>query len=447
VSTPAPPFASFDDAFEWLASRTNYETMATQSYDARTYGLGRVHSLLDAVGRPDHEFDAVQFVGSKGKGSASAMLDSILRASGRRTGLYTSPHLIDPRERIRVNGEWADDELVASALSTLRSHVEAGAERGEPTTFFEIHTVAALLTFAAAECDAAVLEAGMGGRLDATSAAQVRSVALTSLSLDHMAQLGTTLESMAREKAAAARPGQLFVCGHRPGTTALPVIERICAERESPLLVLGRDFEVEDVLTAYARDTGAVCTSFTLQHAGHRIHLATPLLGAHQARNAAVAAITALETEWTGGEVTERDVREGLQAVHMQARLDPISVHPLVLVDGAHNPASFAALAHAIDAAIPCHPHVFVVGMARDKDIRGSLAALRGTADHVIGTTSGNARAAPAEEIAAFADAEGLSSSSEPSHVAALEAARERAGPGGTVVVTGSLYLCGAVLA
>jgi dihydrofolate synthase/folylpolyglutamate synthase len=272
VSTPAPPFASFADAFAWLASRTNYETMATQSYDARTYGLDRVHSLLDAVGRPDHELDAVQFVGSKGKGSASAMLDSILRASGRRTGLYTSPHLIDPRERIRVNGEWADDELVASALSTLRNHAEASAERGEPTTFFEIHTVAALLTFVAAECDTAVLEAGMGGRLDATSAAQVRSVALTSLSLDHMAQLGTTLESMAREKAAAARPGRLFVCGHRPGTTALPVIEEICAERGSPLLVLGRDFEVEDVLTAYARDSGAVCTSFTLLHAGHRIH-------------------------------------------------------------------------------------------------------------------------------------------------------------------------------
>jgi len=447
MSAPAPPFATFDDAFAWLASRTNYETMATQSYDARTYGLDRVRSLLDSAARPDLEFDVVQVVGSKGKGSAAAMLDAILRVSGRRTGLYSSPHLVDPRERIRVNGEWADDALVVEALARVRGHVEAATERGAPATFFEIHTVAALLTFAASECDAAVLEAGMGGRLDATSAARARSVALTSLSLDHTEQLGTTLESIAREKAAAARPGRLFVCGHRPGTPALPIIEAICRERGSPLLVLGRDFEVEDVLTAYSRDTGAVGTSFTLVHAGHRIHLTTPLLGAHQARNAAVAAVTALETEWSDGEITEGDVRNGLMVVRLQARLEPIATHPLVLVDGAHNPASFAALAQAVRTAIPGHPHVFVVGMARDKDIPGSLAALTGVANHVVGTTSGSPRAAAPPQIAAAADAAGLASSSEPTHTAALAAAREIAGPDGAVIVTGSLYLCGAVLA
>ncbi len=452
MSTPVVPFATFDDAFQWLASRTNYETMATQSYDERTYGLDRVHRLLDAVKRPDRQLDVVQIVGSKGKGSTATMLSSILRAAGRRTGLYSSPHLIDARERIRVQGEWADDALVAQALSDVRPHVEAAAAAGEQATFFEIHTVAALLTFAATECDVAVLEAGMGGRLDATSAAEAKCVTLTSLSLDHTAQLGTTVEAVAREKAEAARPGQLLVCGHRPGapagpSSALPIVEEICRERASPLLVLGRDFDVEDVLTAYSRDTGAVCTSFTLRHAGHRIHLATPLLGAHQARNAAVAAVTALETEWAHGKVTEGDVRKGLRSTRLQARLEPISTHPLVLVDGAHSPASCAALAHTVKAAIPGHPHVFVVGMARDKDIAGSMIALRGVADHVVGTTSGSPRAAAPEAIAAAADAAGIAASSEPTSAAALAAAREHAGPDGAVIVTGSLYLCGDVLA
>src|SRR5262245_42248337 len=159
--------------------------MATQRYDERTYGLARVERLLDDLGRPDRAYDVAQVLGSKGKGSTATALASILRASGRRVGLFTSPHLVDPRERIRVDGRDAPDRLVMRALETLVPFADAAMSRGEPLTFFELHTAAALLTLRAARCDAVVLEAGMGGRLDATTAATSIAKVLTSVSLDH----------------------------------------------------------------------------------------------------------------------------------------------------------------------------------------------------------------------------------------------------------------------
>src|SRR5262245_16366325 len=228
-------FHTFDDAFAWLASRTNYETMATQRYDARTYGIDRVARLLDDVGRPDRAFDVAQVVGSKGKGSTAAALAEILRASGRRVGLYTSPHLVDPRERIRIDGRPAEDRLVRDALASLVPRVERAARRGEPLTFFEVHTVAALLAFRAARCDAVVLEAGMGGRLDATTAARAKVKVLTSVSLDHTQQLGRTHAAIAREKAAAARRGVPLVCGEAPGSAAGRVVAAACRRAGAPL--------------------------------------------------------------------------------------------------------------------------------------------------------------------------------------------------------------------
>jgi hypothetical protein len=199
------PFSTFDAAFAWLAARTNYETMATQRYDARTYGLARVERLLAAAGRPDRAFDVVQVVGSKGKGSTATALAEILRASGRRAGLFTSPHLVHPRERIRIDGRPAPDAVVRDALASLVPLVDAAAARGEALTFFEVHTVAALLAFRAARCDAVVLEAGMGGRLDATTAADAVCKVLTSVSLDHTQHLGRSRGAGSRSCAASGR--------------------------------------------------------------------------------------------------------------------------------------------------------------------------------------------------------------------------------------------------
>jgi dihydrofolate synthase / folylpolyglutamate synthase len=438
-------FRSFEQAFAWLAARTNYETMATQRYDARTYGLARVERLLDALGRPDRAFDVVQVLGSKGKGSTATALAAILRASGRRVGLFTSPHLVDPRERIRVDGRPAPDRLVRDALATLVPLADAAVARGEPPTFFELHTAAALLTFRAARCNAVVLESGMGGRLDATTAATALCKVLTSVSLDHVQHLGRTRAAIAREKVAAARRGVLFVSGERTTSDVGRLVVRRCRRVGAPLLAIGRDFHVRGARTEFDAATGRAWTSFRLDVAGDA-PLGVPLLGVHQARNAALAAVAALRTPWRGPRVTVEHVREGLAQMRIRARLETLATSPLVLVDGAHNPASMGLLARTVRSVLPTRRRVFVVGMAADKDVRGTLRRLRGVADVVVATTSGQARAAAPRDVAALAREVGLAAVAAPDLRAALDVARRRAGAAGAVVVTGSLYLCGECL-
>lgn len=441
------PFRDFDAAFAWLAARTNYETMATQSYDARVYGLERAERLLESAGRPDRAFDVAQVVGSKGKGSTATALATILTASGRRTGLFTSPHLTDPRERVQVDGRWIDDRLMTDALAALRRHVESAAARGEPATFFEIHTVAALLAFRAAGCDAVVLEAGMGGRLDATTAADACVAVLTSVSLDHVRQLGRTRTAIAREKCAVARRSVPFVCGERLATDAGRVAVRACRSAGAPLVAAGRDFRVGHVRTSFDADRGRALTTFRLRHAEADLDLAVPLLGRHQARNASLAAVAARVAAWRGGPVPDAAIRDGLAATSIRARLEPIARDPLVLVDGAHTPASFGALVRTLRTALPRRRLVFVVGMSADKDVAGSLRRLRGVASRVVATASRQPRAAAPETIATLARAAGLRATAVQGSRAALAAARSLAGPRGAVVVTGSLYLCGEALA
>lgn len=441
-------FRTFDEAFAWLAARTNYETMATQRYDERTYGLSRVRRLLAAAGRPDRAFDAAQVVGTKGKGSTAAALASILRASGRRTGLFTSPHLVDPRERVTVDGAFVEDAAMTDALASLVPHVERAAARGEPSTFFEVHTVAALLAFRAVGCDAAVLEAGMGGRLDATTAARVRVCVLASVSLDHTQHLGRTRPAIAGEKAAVARRGVPFVSGERVTDAAGRVVAAACRAARAPLLAIGRDFRVDRARTAFDAGTGRARTSFRLRFPPRpALDLEVPLLGRHQARNAALAAVAALTARWRGRRIDEDAVRAGLAATSIRARLEPLALDPLLLVDGAHSPASLAVLAGTLGEALPGRRIVFVVGMAADKDVAGSLRRLRGTAARVVATTSGQPRAATPAAVAAAARAAGLPADEAPDLARALRTARRAAGPEGVVVVTGSLYLCGAALA
>ncbi len=482
-SRPLPretPFRTFDEAFAWLASRTNYETMATQRYDARTYGLARAERLLADAGRPDLAFDIAQVVGSKGKGSTATALAAILRASGRRVGLFTSPHLVHPRERIRIDGRPAPDRLVRDALATLVPLVDAAAGRGEALTFFEVHTVAALLVFRAAGCDAAVLEAGMGGRLDATTAARAVCKVLTSVSLDHTQHLGRTRTAIATEKASVARRGVVFVSGERPGTPVGRVVERLCRRAGAPLVGVGRDFDVRGVRTAFDEATGASRTAFRvvggsgsssqpiepgsdpgrgagkfrrgrlesglIELGSDPVGLTVPLLGRHQARNAALAAVAALAAPWRGSPVTTEHIRAGLSRATIRARLETISRRPLVIVDGAHTPASFGVLARTVRDHVPAKPRVFVVGMSADKDVRGSLRRLRGVANLVVATTSSQARAASPTDVARAARAAGLRAKAVATLPEALREARRVAGRRGLVVVTGSLYLCGECL-
>lgn len=441
------PFPDFDAAFAWLAARTNYETMATQRYDARTYGLHRVERLLDELGRPETDRAVVQVVGSKGKGSTSAQIAAVLTAAGRRTGRFASPHLVHPRERITVDGAPVADQVFCRAMERLRPIGDAALARGEPCTFFELHTAAALLAFAESDCGAIVLEAGMGGRLDATTAAHARLVVLTNISLDHTQHLGDTCAAVAREKVAAARPGVAFLSGEPSDTAAAAEIRAECARRGSPLVERGTHFHVAECDVRIDRD-GATSTTFDLHVGALRFaRLETPMAGSHQADNAALAAVAALRLELPGESVGVEHVRAGLAAARLPARLSVHGTRPLLLVDGAHSPASLAALGATLSGHAPEGRRVVVFGMAADKDLVGAAAALARFCDHVVATTSGQPRAAAPETLAALLHDAGVAAETAPDVERALVRARELAGAGDTIVVTGSLYLCGAFLA
>jgi len=391
-------------------------------------GLERIEAVLDAIGRPEQAFTIAQVGGTNGKGSISAMLAAILQAAGRRVGLYTSPHLAHYRERIRVDGRpisEADFVDGVDALGTLITRLDL--------TVFEAGTALALDHFCRARVDVAVLEVGLGGRLDATTVGKPRVVVLGPIDYDHQHELGDTLALIAAEKAAIIRSGVAFSARQDPEAEA--VITRRAAETGVPLSLEGRDLHVTPL-------------GFTLE--AQRLHLAGPdwriadvacgLLGVYQPGNALLAAAAAREL---GAE--EGAIRAGLRGARWPGRFQIFRRDPLVILDGAHNPAGARALAASLRAYFPGRPVTFVIGVLADKDAGGILAALRPLAARVILTASANPRAAAPEALRALLPVSArVDTARSPQDALAMAIAGE---PGGIVCVAGSLSLIGDVLA
>ena len=340
-----------------------------------------------------------------------------------------------------------DDDAMRDALGRLRSIVEHAHSSGEPLTFFEIHTTAALLAFEALGCDAVVLEAGMGGRLDATTAARVLGVVLTTVSLDHVRQLGDTRAAIAAEKAAAARPGLPLLSGERPGSDVHDVIAGTARERGCPLISRDRHFDALDAVAALDRHGLRGTTTFTALRRGRRPRrTVVGMAGAHQADNASLAREALLRLAWRGGAPTAGEVERGLATARIPARFDVLGNAPLLIVDGAHTKASVTALARTLAELVDERPLTAVFAINADKDVEGCLAALAPVCDRLIACTVGAARSCDPARIAQTARGLGLEAIEVPAPSDALAAAREASGPGGAVVVTGSLYLCGALM-
>jgi dihydrofolate synthase / folylpolyglutamate synthase len=394
-----------------------------------TPGLARIEALLSAIGNPERSFRIVQVGGTNGKGSVSAMLAAIGQAAGWRVGLYTSPHLIDLSERIRVDGRpISEADLVdgVEAIGTLVARLDA--------TMFEAVTTLALDHFARESVDLAVLEVGMGGRLDATTVGAPDAQVVTRIDYDHQAYLGNTLAAIASEKAAIVRRGAAFSARQEP--EALAVLERRAHEVGVPLQVEGRD------LTACAR-------GFTLD--GQQIDLAGPgwrlddarcrLLGVHQPGNAVLA--TAAARAIGAGDAA---IREGLAAVEWPGRFDIVSRDPVVILDGAHNPGGARALAASLAAYFPGQPTTLVIGVSADKDQRGILDALVPLASRLILTPYTSPRAATPEDLARHLPAGMVRVELAASPREALALALDR--PATPIIcVAGSLYLIGEILA
>ncbi|MFZ5877458.1 MAG: bifunctional folylpolyglutamate synthase/dihydrofolate synthase [Nitrospirota bacterium] len=397
--------------------------------------LSPVRGLLDAVGRPYERYPVLHVGGTNGKGSTAAMLASILREAGYTVGLYTSPHLVDFTERIRINGEPISPDDVVSLAEELRGRMPADLD----PTFFEFTTAMAFLAFARARVDVAVIEVGMGGRLDATNVVRPLVSVVTNVDLDHQRYLGDSVTAIAGEKAGIIKPGVPVVTA--ASGVALGVIAARAAVERAPLTVVGRDVRVE----------GAAPASFWYQDGAERIEgLRCPLLGRHQLTNAATALATVGRARARGLTIPVDAVRRGLAGVRWEGRLEVIRSRPRIVVDGAHNAAGAAALAEflaAERAAGRINRLIVVFGILADKDLPAIIARVGALADEVVLTEPSYHRAAPVDTLLSAA-----ASLHAPVRVVstvadALADLESRWTPDDWCVVTGSLYTVGEVKA
>ena len=377
--------------------------------------LGRTRALLDSVGAPDRALICVLIAGTKGKGSTAAFLARILAAAGIRAGLYTQPHLQSYRERIRVDGAAITPHQLSREVDVLRPAVGAlrsdhpGA--GEPTTF-ELTTTGALHHFAATGCAVAILEVGLGGRLDATNAVDPAVSIITPISRDHLAILGPTLADVAREKAGILRRGRsAFIA---------PQLAEPGAAIEAAILRTGAN-------------------AATVPPLGPAVALG--LAGGHQRINAALAVAAARALP--GVAVGDGAVAEGLARAVWPGRFEVIAGTPAFVLDGAHNDASAEAFAAALRAHATGRPILLVAGMQADKDAEAILRPLRAIAARAIATRSSSPRALPPDEVAAVCRGLGLPADVEPDVASAIDRARAQSGPDTIVAVTGSLAVVG----
>jgi dihydrofolate synthase/folylpolyglutamate synthase len=407
-------------------------------------GLGNVRRVLARLGDPQREFPAVQIAGTNGKGSTAAMLESICRSAGLRTGLYTSPHLVRITERVRVGGDEISPAAFARAATVVRrASEEVHDETGSLPTFFEQVTALALFAFREARIQLAILETGLGGRLDATTAAGAATIVITPVALDHQEHLGDTLASIAAEKAAVIRPGVAAV------VTAQP------PEAEAVILARCRECGV-----APRRTVPRPVVEGTTADGRLRVHLKTPLAdygpvtlalrGRHQLENAA-AAVAAAEVLIERGLLPpgREAVMAGLKQAEHPGRLEWFGgTKPPVLLDGAHNAAGAAALRAYLDEFVRV-PVTLVFGAMRDKPLAELGSLLFPAAAHLVLTEPQNPRAAPVGDLVRAVPSPPPSSTITlaPEARDALALAGIHTPPGGVVCVSGSLYLVGEVRA
>lgn len=402
-------------------------------------GLTRIRELLDLLAEPHRAYPIIHITGSNGKTSTARIASSILAAHGLVVGTFTSPHLERVEERLALNGVVATEEEFAQAVADVAPFADLLEQRiGERPTYFELTAAMAFAWFTAHAVDVGVVEVGLGGRLDATNAADGRVAVVTGVSMEHVAYLGETVEQIAREKLAIAKPGSILVTGPLD-EAAEREAERHAAALDIPRRSYGSDYGLREAERAVG---GWLCEVEGLYQTYDEVFL--PIHGRHQATNMAMA-VAAVE-ELFGRPLALDALREGAASASSPGRLELLEHQPLVLIDGAHNTESFEALAAALDEEFPSIPWTVVMGVLGDKDLEPMLACLRGHVRAFYATAPDSERALPSAEVAKAArrvfssDVDVL----EFADVAtAVTAARDKVGPDEAVLVTGSLYVVG----
>lgn len=446
VPAYAGPIASGEDARRYLDSLLNVESLRPSRVQrGEVFKLARMKALVEALGSPQGAFRCVHVAGSKGKGSVCEMTAAALCGCGLTVGVFTSPHLIDMRERIRINEEWIQDASLASCMERVAEAARGLAPDLGTVTHFEALTACALVYFADQAVDIALIEVGLGGTNDATNVITPTACAITAIQLEHTQLLGETLEEIAAHKAGIMKPG--VACVTVPQDKGVMAVLRQSAERVGcPLRVIGEDLEFSSRFAAVASVDQAPSRRISVTTPRRAFeHIVVPLKGEHQAMNCAVALglIDALAER--GVHAPDGALAAGLMRTAANGRLEVVCREPRTIVDGAHTPESIGELIKSLGAHVRYDSLVVVFGCAADKDATGMLQKIAGGADKVFFTkASGSARAIdPRELVRRFYDITGKTMQAAATMEATLALAEKAVQRGDVLCITGSFLIAG----
>ncbi len=427
---------NYKQAENYLNNFINYENIPGILYASEEYSLKHIKELLQIIGNPHLHSKTVHIAGSKGKGSTAAMIAQVLIDSGYKTGLYTSPHLHNLRERIQINGKSISKKDFSTLVAALKPHFDA--IRADTThrqfTFFEVLTVLAFTYFSKMDTDFQVMEVGLGGRLDATNVVKPEVCVITPIGLEHTQILGDTLEKIAYEKAGIIKQGSLVVSSTQK-SEALKVISEVCHQRQARLI------EVDQVANWHKVSHDLYHQVIAVQSKSTNYRLWLPLLGDYQLDNAATA-IVALETLAAQGfAISVNHIERGFTRVNWPGRFQILKQKPTLLVDGAHNVESVRRLIDSLRIYLSYHRIYLIIGISSDKNITGIVKELISLSPQVIATHSMHPRAASSSMIANEFSQYGITSKVSSSVAKALQEALTVADKGDLICVTGSLFV------
>ncbi len=421
----------YNQALDYLYSFVDYSLKRSSELARADFSLDRMFALMEALGNPQAAYPVIHVAGTKGKGSTSALCAAALRAGGYQVGLYTSPHLEDFAERIRINGEPISHERLVDLVEEVKPQVA----KIKKLTTFELTTALGFLAFAQYGVNAAVIEVGLGGRLDATNVVVPQVSVITSLSYDHTAVLGDTLTQIAAEKGGIIKAGVPLVSAPQKEEARI-ALERIARERNSRVVWVGKDLRFGRIASTLEGQTLWVGCE---QEIDAKLELQIPLLGKHQAENAAVAYAALKASEIP---LADDAIQNGFSQARWRARFEIARRDPFVIFDSAHNQDSFERLREALDEYFPSAKVYLVFGASEDKNVAQMLATLQPKVRKIIAARADHPRALSAERICELANQAGAESEAAVSVKAALKRALELAAKDGSIVLSaGSMFV------
>jgi dihydrofolate synthase/folylpolyglutamate synthase len=425
----------YQEALDYIYSFVDYSLTKNLRYSPEKFNLSRMYRFLELIGNPHQDYATIHVAGTKGKGSICAMISSILSHSGYITGFYSSPHMIDFTERIRIGDQLISQKEIADYVDYLKPFID----QVEQITTFEISTALAFKYFSDKKVDFAVIEVGLGGRFDATNVITPKVSVISTISFDHTKILGNTLSKIAFEKSGIIK-NNVPVVVSRQKSTAMKMIQSIAQERRAPLIVAKESYRVISGLRTldyqeFMIQDASICTDW----------IRLPLIGSHQLENARTAYAVINELQDQGVKISAAAVKQGFEQVDWPGRLEILQRDPLVIIDGAHNPDSFRNLVRTIKEYLTDRKVIFILGASEDKNILTMMQIIKPVVDHLIITKSTHPRAMDIEKIQRLADTIGISSVCVEKVEDAKVKAESLSNENSVIIAAGSIFIAGAL--